>query len=96
MMHRLTAPGSGHGAVDFIHIGHSYFNLADFTIVASTPLFLLAVAGLGWGATRGPATVGAVTCARRRGRHMGARAAALAGAVCCMAIVAVGVAGLST
>lgn len=41
-MHYWTAPGSVRGAVDFIHVGASYYNLADFFIIGCTPLFLLA------------------------------------------------------
>lgn len=40
--HYWTAPGSVRGAVDFIHIGAYYYNLADFFIIGCTPLFLLA------------------------------------------------------
>jgi len=40
-MHYLTAPGSARGAVDFIHAGASYYNIADFFIIGCTPLFLL-------------------------------------------------------
>jgi lipoprotein signal peptidase len=40
--HYWTAPGSVRGAVDFIHIGGYYYNLADFFIIGCTPLFLLA------------------------------------------------------
>jgi lipoprotein signal peptidase len=43
-MHYLTAPGSVRGAVDFIHIGGNFYNVADFFIIGCTPLFLLAVA----------------------------------------------------
>jgi hypothetical protein len=45
-MHYLTAPGSVRGAVDFLHLGGAYYNLADLFIIAATPLFLLAVASL--------------------------------------------------
>jgi lipoprotein signal peptidase len=41
-MHYWTAPGSARGAVDFIHVGASYYNIADFFIIGCTPLFLLA------------------------------------------------------
>jgi lipoprotein signal peptidase len=43
-MHYWTAPGSVRGAVDFIHVGGYYYNVADFFIIGCTPLFLL-VAG---------------------------------------------------
>jgi lipoprotein signal peptidase len=42
-LHYLTAPGSGRGAVDFIHIGREYTNVADVFIMLGTPLFGMAV-----------------------------------------------------
>jgi lipoprotein signal peptidase len=42
-MHYVTAPGSVRGAVDFIHIGDYYVNIADFFIVGATLVFLLAL-----------------------------------------------------
>src|SRR5690349_2248990 len=42
-MHYITAPGSVRGAVDFIHIGPYYFNVADFFIAGATLIFLLAI-----------------------------------------------------
>jgi hypothetical protein len=42
-MHSWTAPGSVRGAVDFIPLGGSYYNVADFFIVGSTGLFVLSV-----------------------------------------------------
>ncbi|HEX3813596.1 MAG TPA: signal peptidase II [Mycobacteriales bacterium] len=44
-MHYWTAPGSVRGVVDFIPIGHSYYNVADLCIIMGTPLFLLAMTG---------------------------------------------------
>jgi len=41
-VHYWTAPGSVRGAVDFIHIGGHYYNVADFFIIGATPLFVLA------------------------------------------------------
>ncbi|MCW2522931.1 MAG: signal peptidase [Frankiales bacterium] len=46
-MHYLTAPGSNRGAVDFMHLGRHYYNVADLFIIAGTPLFVLAV-GAHW------------------------------------------------
>jgi hypothetical protein len=43
-MHYWTAPGSIRGAVDFISAGGHCWNVADFFIIAATPLFLLATA----------------------------------------------------
>ncbi len=45
-MHYWTAPGSTRGAVDFISLGGTRWNLADFAIMGATPLFLLAAACL--------------------------------------------------
>ena len=42
-LHLLTAPGIGRGAVDFIHLGRWYFNVADVCITAGTVLFGLAL-----------------------------------------------------
>jgi lipoprotein signal peptidase len=41
-LHRATAPGSARGAVDFIHLGPPYWNLADFVIAGAAMLFLVA------------------------------------------------------
>lgn len=41
-VHYWTAPGSVRGAVDFIHIGGHYYNVADFFIIGATPAFVLA------------------------------------------------------
>jgi lipoprotein signal peptidase len=53
-VHYWTAPGSVRGAVDFIHIGGYYYNLADFFIIGCTPLFLLAASYEGGRAMRRP------------------------------------------
>jgi hypothetical protein len=42
-MHYWTAPGSMRGAVDFMHLGEHYYNVADLFIIGATPLFVLAV-----------------------------------------------------
>jgi lipoprotein signal peptidase len=55
-LHYWTAPGSVRGAVDFIHIGVYYYNLADFFIIGCTPLFLLAAGYEGARALRAMAT----------------------------------------
>jgi hypothetical protein len=88
-MHYLTAPGAPRGAVDFVHIGSVYYNVADFVIVGATPLFLLAVGYQGWRATNGPAMTGSVVQASHRRRRLRARMLALVGAVCFMVVVAV-------
>ncbi|MCW2677753.1 MAG: hypothetical protein JWR70_2793 [Modestobacter sp.] len=41
-LHIATAPGSVRGAVDFIHLGRPYWNVADFVIVGATALLLAA------------------------------------------------------
>ena len=79
-MHYWTAPGSVRGAVDFIHVGGANYNVADFFVVGATPLFLLAVGYLGWGATNGSATVSAVAPATRNRQRARASMLALAGA----------------
>jgi lipoprotein signal peptidase len=40
-MHTVTAPGSPRGAVDFIHVGTPYFNLADFIIIGATTVLVV-------------------------------------------------------
>ncbi len=43
-LHRLTAPGSVRGAVDFIPVGNVMYNVADFVIIAGTLALVLGVA----------------------------------------------------
>jgi lipoprotein signal peptidase len=43
--HYWTAPGSVRGVVDFIPLGHHYYNIADVFITVGTPVFALAVGG---------------------------------------------------
>jgi lipoprotein signal peptidase len=40
-MHTVTAPGSPRGAVDFIHLGTPYFNVADFIIIGATTVLVV-------------------------------------------------------
>jgi lipoprotein signal peptidase len=87
-MHYWTAPGSVRGAVDFIHIGHYYYNVADFFIIGGTALFLPAVGYLGSRGTTTPATAGSVA-PHRRAR---ARTAAFAGVGCLIAVAGIGAA----
>jgi lipoprotein signal peptidase len=69
--HYWTAPGSVRGVVDFIHIGGHYYNVADFFIIACTPLFVLTA---GYQAVRkarppvAPGTVPPSARSRVRGR----------------------------
>ena len=53
--HYWTAPGSVRGAVDFIHVGGHFYNVADMFIIVCTPLFLLAAGYQGVQAVRRPA-----------------------------------------
>ncbi len=79
-LHYWSAPGSVRGVVDFIHIGTHYYNVADFFIIGTTPLFLLAAGCHGVRtALRGtlPPTVPPPPRTRLRAR---ARIPALAGA----------------
>jgi lipoprotein signal peptidase len=85
-MHHLTAPDGARGAVDFIHLGFQYYNLADFVIATATPLFLLSVGFQGWRATNG-----ALTRTRNR-RRVQVWACAFAGAFCFTVVVAAGAA----
>jgi lipoprotein signal peptidase len=41
-LHIATAPGSVRGAVDFIHLGRPYWNVADLVIVTAAALLLAA------------------------------------------------------
>jgi lipoprotein signal peptidase len=67
--HYWTAPGSVRGAVDFIHVGGHFYNVADLFIIVCTPLFLLAAGYQGVRAVRRPAAArSAPPPARRRAR----------------------------
>ena len=77
--HYWTAPGSVRGAVDFIHVGGHFYNVADLFIIACTPLFLLAAGYQGVRAVRRPAAARSVPPARSRAR-VRIRIPALAGA----------------
>jgi lipoprotein signal peptidase len=46
-MHRVNAPGSARGAIDFIPVGRDLYNVADVVIFVSTTVFLVAVCALG-------------------------------------------------
>jgi lipoprotein signal peptidase len=67
-IHYWTAPGSVRGAVDFIHVGLNYYNIADFFIIGGTPLFLLAAGYRGVRAARRPTAAGSVARPARRAR----------------------------
>lgn len=89
-MHYVTAPGSVRGAVDFIHLGPYYFNVADFFILSATPAFLL-VSGYLW-TTRRLATTVVQTSAPRRRPRARSRLLAVAGAIGIVVVVALGAA----
>jgi lipoprotein signal peptidase len=89
-MHYWTAPGSVRGAVDFIHLGHDYYNIADFFIIGGTPLFLLAVSYVGRRGRTTPATTGSVTPHHRARAR--ARMLAFGTAASLIAVVGIGAA----
>jgi lipoprotein signal peptidase len=93
-MHYWTAPGSVRGAVDFIHLGNAYYNIADFFIIGATPLFLLAAGAsyLGRRATKTPAPAGSVTATRQYRPRTRTRMSVLAGAVGLVVVVGIGAA----
>jgi lipoprotein signal peptidase len=79
-VHYCTAPGSVRGVVDFIHIGGSYYNVADFFIIGCTPLFLLAAGYQGVRPARRPAAAGSAQPPARSQMRARLRIPALAGA----------------
>jgi lipoprotein signal peptidase len=95
-MHYLTAPGSVRGAVDFIHLGRHYYNVADFFIIGATPLLFLGISYLGIRATTGTIRIGPVaSIGRERLRtrmRMATRMSVFAGALVLVGVVGVGAA----
>jgi lipoprotein signal peptidase len=93
-MHYWTAPGSVRGAVDFIHLGPHYYNLADLFIIGATPLFLLAARYLGSWAANKPTPSGSVAppTHHRPWTRTRTRMSALAGAVGLVVVVGIGAA----
>jgi len=81
-LHYWTAPGSVRGAVDFIHLGRIYYNVADVFIVVGTLLFGLTV----WATSK---TAGSWTPPATRLRARGWMSAAAA-AVCLIGVVGFG------
>jgi lipoprotein signal peptidase len=79
-LHYWTAPGSVRGAVDFIHIGSHFYNVADLFIIGCTPLFLLAAVYQGVRAVRGPSAARRVSAPFRKRARVRARIPVLAGA----------------
>lgn len=78
-LHYWTAPGSVRGAVDFIHIGPHFYNIADFIIIGCTPLFLLAAGWQGVRAVRRPTAARSVPAPVRKRARVRARIPVLAG-----------------
>jgi lipoprotein signal peptidase len=95
-MHYWTAPGSMRGAVDFIHLGSHYYNVADFFIIGATPLFFLGISYLGVRATNRTVRIGPVaSIGRDRLRirmRMATRISVFAGALALVGVVGVGAA----
>jgi lipoprotein signal peptidase len=89
-MHYVTAPGSVRGAVDFIHIGRDYLNVADFFIIAGTVLFLLTSA-CQWIDRKWLSTEGKTMATPHRPR-VWMRVLAVAGGIGIIAVVAQGAA----
>jgi lipoprotein signal peptidase len=54
-MHTVTAPGSARGAVDFIHLGTPYLNVADFIIIGATTVLVVTSCAVAGGKARGAA-----------------------------------------
>ena len=71
--HYWTAPGSVRGAVDFIHIGGHFYNIADFFIIGCTPLFLLTGGYQAVRAVRRPAAARSVPASARGRARVRAR-----------------------
>ena len=92
-MHYWTAPGSVRGAVDFIHIGSHYYNVADLFIGGATPLLLLAL-GVLWATKRSVSIKGATPVEQDRPRRP-ARMAAAAGTAGLIVAVSLGAANYS-
>jgi lipoprotein signal peptidase len=95
-MHYWTAPGSVRGAVDFIHLGSHYYNVADFFIIGATPLFFLGISYLAIRTTNRTVRIGTVASIgwdRLRIRmRMATRMSLFAGALALVGVVGVGAA----
>jgi heme A synthase len=78
------------GAVDFIHVGHRFYNVADLFIIGATPVFLLCISRLGGWAANRPATIGSVASTTPRQPRARTWMSALAGAVVVIVVVGIG------
>jgi lipoprotein signal peptidase len=54
-LHTVTAPGSPRGAVDFIHVGTPYCNVADFIILGATTVLVVSACAARVGRSRAAA-----------------------------------------
>jgi lipoprotein signal peptidase len=91
-LHYWTAPGSARGAVDFIHLGSHYYNVADFFIIGATPLFFVGICYLGIRATNRTVGIGPVASIGRIRMRMATRMSVFAGALVLIGVVGVGAA----
>jgi lipoprotein signal peptidase len=62
--HRVNAPGSPRGAIDFLPLGGHFYNIADVVILGSTVIFLAAVCALNRPGGHARGTVPAVPTGR--------------------------------
>jgi lipoprotein signal peptidase len=86
-LHYLTAPGSVRGAVDFIHLGDIYYNVADVFIAAGTVLFLLTAGVLAMSRSHPTGSGAPMAASRLRAKGW---TSAIAGAVCVISVVGFG------
>jgi hypothetical protein len=88
-LHYWTAPGSVRGAVDFLHWGHHYYNVADLFIIVGTPWSLVGIALL---ARRAMTTARSRPAApsRQYTRRTSTRMSALVGALAVIVVVGLG------
>jgi lipoprotein signal peptidase len=91
-MHYLTAPGSVRGAVDFLHVGRHFYNVADFFIIGATPLFFLGICYLGIRATTATVRIGPAASIGRARTRMATRMSVFASVLVLIGVVGVGAA----
>jgi lipoprotein signal peptidase len=91
-LHYWSAPGSVRGAVDFIHLGPWYYNVADSFVAAGTPLLLLAVGYSSIWTAKTPAERTAWTPATGRRARIGMRTTAFVSGIGLAVVVGVGAA----
>jgi lipoprotein signal peptidase len=91
-MHYWTAPGSMRGAVDFLHLGGHYYNVADFFIIGATPVFFLVISHLCIRAMNGTVRIGPVASIGRARMRMATWMSLFAGALALIGVVGIGAA----